>query len=583
MADETRNQLKTYFETGDIPTQAEFGNLIDSSINKIDDKITIVPDVVGNTTQVGINTTEPHCPLAIRSNNANTAICVTSFTPGTEFHIAVNPSDGTTVYNGLDINEGGVALNTSRVFIEKGTGMIGIGTTDPQARLHLKDASIESATSLKIENAEVNNGPTPTTKAWQLGQIHDSGLDERNGSFSVMEENAAHSLNERITLLPGKNMGVNNPLPTTVLHVYGNPMSPESTVQLLDGTGIVTIGPSDGTNLVLDFNAIQARLGTSTPSGVTEDVSNLDLQPLGGEITFHTSFTEDDKKVVIKDDGKIGVGISTPGEKLHLNGAMVVGTTTNIEPVEGTIRYNPVTSDLEGFVSGVWSSLTGVSGSGGFWQSAGDDQIKYNTPNAKVAVGTEVPTAALHVSTNSDTTEGNSVASIIENTSVTSNPAANGNRIGLQVDNSLQWSSSDTAKNVGITVRSTGMPNAQQNIAAVLSGNVVVGKLNAEVVGVGSENVLAIQNGAVPAGPVGAGDDGIQLYSANRITTEISTFHVMNGDGTVLRLYRQTNNMTVPIPIVPDSGDTETDTLIANMVTRINELETILKNLGVLA
>ena len=30
MAIESRNQVKTYFETGDIPTEAQFINLIDS-------------------------------------------------------------------------------------------------------------------------------------------------------------------------------------------------------------------------------------------------------------------------------------------------------------------------------------------------------------------------------------------------------------------------------------------------------------------------------------------------------------------------------------------------------------------------
>jgi len=37
MAQETRPTLKAYFETGDIPTQGQFANLIDSAFNVIDD------------------------------------------------------------------------------------------------------------------------------------------------------------------------------------------------------------------------------------------------------------------------------------------------------------------------------------------------------------------------------------------------------------------------------------------------------------------------------------------------------------------------------------------------------------------
>ena len=39
MAQQTRTQLKTYFETGDTPTEAEFINLIDSLLNLTDDDL----------------------------------------------------------------------------------------------------------------------------------------------------------------------------------------------------------------------------------------------------------------------------------------------------------------------------------------------------------------------------------------------------------------------------------------------------------------------------------------------------------------------------------------------------------------
>jgi hypothetical protein len=38
---ETRNTLKTYFETGDVPTQEQFADLIDSAVNLIDDGLTV--------------------------------------------------------------------------------------------------------------------------------------------------------------------------------------------------------------------------------------------------------------------------------------------------------------------------------------------------------------------------------------------------------------------------------------------------------------------------------------------------------------------------------------------------------------
>jgi len=39
---ESRSVLKSYFETGDIPTEANFSNLIDSMVNLVDDDITVI-------------------------------------------------------------------------------------------------------------------------------------------------------------------------------------------------------------------------------------------------------------------------------------------------------------------------------------------------------------------------------------------------------------------------------------------------------------------------------------------------------------------------------------------------------------
>ena len=49
-AKESRDVLKTYFETGDVPTEQQFGNLIDSMINQPSDPITYsgsIPDATG--------------------------------------------------------------------------------------------------------------------------------------------------------------------------------------------------------------------------------------------------------------------------------------------------------------------------------------------------------------------------------------------------------------------------------------------------------------------------------------------------------------------------------------------------------
>ena len=42
MNEKDRTTLKTYFETGDRPTEDEFAQLIDSFVNKLEDKVLII-------------------------------------------------------------------------------------------------------------------------------------------------------------------------------------------------------------------------------------------------------------------------------------------------------------------------------------------------------------------------------------------------------------------------------------------------------------------------------------------------------------------------------------------------------------
>ena len=80
--------------------------------------------------------------------------------------------------------------------------------------------------------------------------------------------------------------------------------------------------------------------------------------------------------------GDVGIGIDAPAEKLDIDGALKIGTTTNSNA--GTIRYTG--SDFEGRVGSSWKSLTsGGSGTGtgsGMWSdnsgtttSDGDIQV----------------------------------------------------------------------------------------------------------------------------------------------------------------------------------------------------------------
>ena len=58
-----------------------------------------------------------------------------------------------------------------------------------------------------------------------------------------------------------------------------------------------------------------------------------------------------------------GIGVAAPQEKLDVDGAIRMGTTTNTNA--GTIRWNPDRNDFEGYNGDRWVSLTGNAGQWG--------------------------------------------------------------------------------------------------------------------------------------------------------------------------------------------------------------------------
>ena len=89
----------------------------------------------------------------------------------------------------------------------------------------------------------------------------------------------------------------------------------------------------------------------------------------------------------------VGVGTSLPLEKLDVNGAIRIGTTT--DSLVGTIRYNFVTNDFEGRDSSTWVSLGAAGGVDDDWEVVGDNM--YAGVNGLVGIGISTPEARLHV------------------------------------------------------------------------------------------------------------------------------------------------------------------------------------------
>jgi hypothetical protein len=125
----SRTDLKAYFVTNAIPTQGQFGDLIDGVLNLKDD---------------GIARPEGGSPLGIAASGEDLGErrvlqFFDKFTDGkSEWSLSlrprVNPNTSSARRSGLAVAD---VDSKTRLFLDSATGNVGVGTVEPAARLHV--------------------------------------------------------------------------------------------------------------------------------------------------------------------------------------------------------------------------------------------------------------------------------------------------------------------------------------------------------------------------------------------------------------------------------------------------------------
>lgn len=330
--------------------------------------------------------------------------------------------------------------NGANLTVIDSDGNVGIGVTSPSAPLHIKSATDQI---LKLQTTDqANFGPlymgfydsADAQKGW-FGYGSGGNEDISIWNNEVGAVKFATSNNQRMAIDSTGNVGIGTESPGQILQVGGDVRG-----QIyIDGTS--TQSPT----LTLDHTSFTNGRKWILYSGGSA-AENFDIY----------DGTANLPRFSIDENGNVGIGDTTPAEKLEVNGAIKLGTTSSTNA--GTIRWTGF--DFEGYDGASWNSLTSSGAVSSQWTTSGSD-IYYNT--GSVGIGTSSPDELLHVS----------------DTSANSNP-------GIRIENDAQeWviynrgSASDRFQITDVTNTENPfkiLPDSPTNSISITTGGVAMGK-----------------------------------------------------------------------------------------------------------
>lgn len=149
-----------------------------------------------------------------------------------------------------------------------------------------------------------------------------------------------------------------------------NTLTPEETLHVIGD--IILLESPNGSKKIL--------LRTAGADGELKSLGDLYLRAQSNDIILNH----------VPSDGNVGIGTTTAPEKLTVEGAIQLATTTNMTSAGGTLKFE--SGDFLGYDGTTWKSLTG-GGSGGVWTESGLNVYYLGS----VGVNTTSPNADLHV------------------------------------------------------------------------------------------------------------------------------------------------------------------------------------------
>ena len=301
--------------------------------------------------RVAIGTTSPLAKLDISTDSAG----VTPHAVADELFLQSSGDTGLTIASGVAgsgniffadsgaNNTGGIiynhSLNSMAFGINNGTrmtidssGKVGIGTTTPSSKLQVYSSNSVTATpivSIK-QNSSGDAGigfVLGTDNSYTMG-IDNSDSDKFKLSYGSAA-NAALGTTDYLTVDVGGNVGIGTSNPTAALELYGSTQYSSALSDAGGRGGILALNDSNVTNPTGSGGAITFGNYSSVNAGSIGFAAIKGLLTSGagnttGDLAFSTRNTTGNsaltERMIIKANGKVGIGTSTPGYTLTVSG-----------------------------------------------------------------------------------------------------------------------------------------------------------------------------------------------------------------------------------------------------------------------
>lgn len=331
MSKQERIILKEHFETGDRPTQKQFEDLIDSMVIQRDDQVWVDD-----------------------SNPANPKVGIGTEIPTEKLHVA-----------------GNIRLDGDRLVAMRGTGPFLIMNTDnfggPSMELYGKQ----------------NSG--------RGGEMRFIASEGDMQGFRFLQHGKTGTQNHwypRLRITESGKVGILTESPERELHVKGGLML-EGDIISKQGQDNFWIGNSDGAVIELHGNSKPISDNREGEMALIAGSGNKGgfrfIQKLGPG-NFQP-------RVTILKDGKMGIGTTSPSNKLEIDNTG--GGNTGLQLPEGAVDGYVLLSDGQG--NARWDQPSVLND--GDWLASGAHL--YNGNSGNVGIGTSVPSTKLEVHGNS--------------------------------------------------------------------------------------------------------------------------------------------------------------------------------------